>query len=79
MQATNYGVFWFSGTDLQDEIKHLSQGMHQEFRVKKQPCIYDPATFPQFCISSGALTIFDNVHSSVTSTRRSEKSEQKKK
>ena len=70
----------FSGTDLKHEIRHLSQSMHQEFRVKNQPCIYEPATFRQFCISSGALTIFDNVLSSVTGTRGSKKrSEQNKK
>ena len=54
--------------------------MHQEFRVKKTPCIYDPDTFRQFCISSGASTIFDNILSSVTTSRRSAKrSEQNRK
>ena len=80
VEATNCVCSGFSGTDLQDEIRHLSQSMHQEFRVKKQPCIYDPGKFQQFCISSGASTIFDNVLSSMTTSRRSTKrNEQNKK
>ena len=80
VEATNCVCSGFSGTDLQDEIRHLSQSMHQEFRVKKQPCIYDPDKFQQFCISSGASTIFDNVLSSMTTSRRSTKrNEQNKK
>ena len=55
--------------------------MFQVFR-KKQPgmyCIYDPNRFRQFCIFSGATTIFDNILRSVSTSRRSESRKKNKK
>ena len=44
-----------------------------------QSCIYDPDQFRQFCISSGARTIFDNILRSVSTSRRSESRNEKNK
>ena len=45
--------------------------MYHVFKKNNQLCIYNPDQFRQFCISSGALTIFDNILQSVTTPRKS--------
>ena len=68
-----------SGTDLQAELQLLSKHMFQVFQKNNQPCIYNPDQFRQFCISSGATTIFDNILQSVLTPRKSENRKAKNK
>lgn len=68
-----------SGTDLQAELQLLSKHVFQIFQKNNQPCIYNPDQFRQFCISSGATTIFDNILQSVLTPRKSENRKEKNK
>ena len=61
------------------ELQDLGKHMFQVFGKNNQPCIYDPDQFRQFCISSGATTIFDNILRSVSTSRRSESRNEKNK
>ena len=47
--------------------------MYQTFIVGKQPPIYEPHKFRNFCFSSGAPTLFDTILAAVTSSRHSQK------
>ena len=47
--------------------------MYQTFIVGKQPPIYEPHKFRNFCFSSGAPTLFDTILAAVASSRHSQK------
>ena len=69
--------YLFTRTNLK-EVNRLSRTVHLNFSVNRQPCIYDPDTFREFCISFGAPTIFDSILASVIILRKSEKKMRKR-
>ena len=46
--------------------------MYRTFIVGKQLPIYDPQEFRNFCLSSGAPTLFDTILSAITNSRHSQ-------
>lgn len=46
---------------MKKEIHSLKSKMYQDFIVKKKKSIYNPKEFKVFCVSAGAIYLFDHI------------------
>ncbi|XP_028410469.1 uncharacterized protein LOC114533084 [Dendronephthya gigantea] len=60
-----------AGCDLKLELERIKKSIYENFVLEKQPAIYQPSEFIEFCSRAGAPNVFNHILKAISDDRHS--------